>query len=141
MQLFCCAAQSSPTDHVQSRLPPKQAATSQDGIIRFCMDAIRCRLGRACGEAAMTLSLGMVMMILAAALMHASWNVMVKTSGDKLLNTGLIMSGLGICCVPLLFFVDIPDRASWPFLLGSLVTHMGYYIFLAAGYRQGDLSL
>ncbi len=88
----------------------------------------------------MSLSLGMVAMILLAALMHASWNVMVKTGGDKLLNTGLIMSGLGLWCLPLLFFVDVPDRASWPFLLGSLITHMGYYIFLAAGYRQGDLS-
>lgn len=89
----------------------------------------------------MTLSLGMVGMILLAALMHASWNVMVKTDGDKLLNTGLIMSGLGIVSLPLLFFVDLPDRASWPFLLGSLITHMGYYIFLSAGYRQGELSL
>ncbi len=88
----------------------------------------------------MSLSLGMVLMILAAALMHASWNVMVKTSGDKLLNTGLISLGLGCCGLFLIPFVGMPDPPSWPFLASSLVTHMAYYIFLSNGYRHGDLS-
>lgn len=88
----------------------------------------------------MTLSFGMILMILAAALMHASWNVMVKTSGDKLLNTGLIMLGLGFCGLFALPFVGIPDAASWPFLAGSLLTHLVYYIGLSGGYRHGDLS-
>jgi drug/metabolite transporter (DMT)-like permease len=82
----------------------------------------------------------MALLVLVAALMHASWNVMAKTSGDKLLNICLISLGLG--AVGLLFtpFVRFPDPASWHFLLGSLLAHLGYYVFLATGYRHGDLS-
>lgn len=88
----------------------------------------------------MTLSPLMALLVLAAALMHAGWNVMAKTAGDKLLNIGLISVGLGVVGLILTPFVDFPDQASWHFLLGSLVAHLGYYVFLSTGYRHGDLS-
>lgn len=88
----------------------------------------------------MTLSPLMALLVLAAALMHAGWNVMAKTAGDKLLNIGLISVGLGVVGLVLTPFVDFPDQASWHFLLGSLVAHLGYYVFLSTGYRHGDLS-
>jgi len=82
----------------------------------------------------------MALLVLSAALMHAGWNVMAKTAGDKLLNIGLISVGLGVVGLVFTPFVDFPDRASWHFLLGSLVAHLGYYVFLSTGYRHGDLS-
>jgi len=88
----------------------------------------------------MTLSPLMALLVLSAALMHAGWNVMAKTAGDKLLNIGLISVGLGVVGLVFTPFVDFPDRASWHFLLGSLVAHLGYYVFLSTGYRHGDLS-
>jgi drug/metabolite transporter (DMT)-like permease len=88
----------------------------------------------------MTLSPLMALLVLSAALMHAGWNVMAKTAGDKLLNIGLISVGLGVAGLVFTPFVDFPDRASWHFLLGSLVAHLGYYVFLSTGYRHGDLS-
>ncbi|HVI90991.1 MAG TPA: EamA family transporter [Dongiaceae bacterium] len=88
----------------------------------------------------MTLSPLMALLVLAAALMHAGWNVMAKTAGDKLLNIGLISVGLGVVGLIFTPFVDFPDRASWHFLLGSLIAHLGYYVFLSTGYRHGDLS-
>ena len=42
----------------------------------------------------MTLSLGMTLLILLAAVMHAGWNVMIKFGNDAFLNMGLIV-GLG----------------------------------------------
>ncbi|HEX9447138.1 MAG TPA: EamA family transporter [Dongiaceae bacterium] len=88
----------------------------------------------------MTLSPTMALLVLAAALMHAAWNVMAKTAGDKLLNIGLISLGLGVVGLVVTPFVQFPDATSWHFLLGSLLAHLGYYVFLSTGYRHGDLS-
>src|SRR6185369_17986443 len=96
---------------------------------------VRCRMW-----CMMTLSPMMAVLVLAAALMHASWNVMAKTTGDKLLNIGLISLGLGVVGLVFIPFVSFPDAASWHFLLGSLLAHLGYYVFLSSGYRHGDLS-
>jgi multidrug transporter EmrE-like cation transporter len=82
----------------------------------------------------------MALLVLAAALMHAGWNVMAKTAGDKLLNIGLISLGLGVVGLVFTPFVHFPDPASWHFLIGSLLAHLGYYVFLSTGYRHGDLS-
>jgi drug/metabolite transporter (DMT)-like permease len=43
-------------------------------------------------------------------------------------------------CVPLLPFVDLPDRAALPFAAMSVLLHFGYYVALAGAYRRGDLS-
>jgi drug/metabolite transporter (DMT)-like permease len=101
--------------------------------------------GRRCGKvpAIMTpsLSLTMTLLVLLAALMHAGWNVMVKIGNDTLLNMGLTMGLAGVIAMPLLFVTDVPDPASWPYLFGSLMTHLGYYLFLVLAYRHGELSL
>jgi drug/metabolite transporter (DMT)-like permease len=88
----------------------------------------------------MTLSPLMAILVLAAALMHACWNVMAKTAGDKLLNICAISLGLGIIGLAFIPFVHFPDQQSWHFMLGSLLAHLGYYVFLSTGYRYGDLS-
>lgn len=87
-----------------------------------------------------SLSLGMTLLVLLAAVMHASWNVMVKLGNDALLNMGLIMGLAAVLGLGLTPFVDFPEPASWIFLLGSIVTHLGYYLFLLLAYRHGELS-
>lgn len=87
-----------------------------------------------------TLSLSMTLLVLLAAVMHASWNVMVKIGNDTLLNMGLTMGLAGLIAVPFLFFTAVPEPESWIYLLGSLLTHLGYYLFLVLAYRHGDLS-
>lgn len=88
-----------------------------------------------------SLSLSMTLLVLLAAVMHAGWNVMVKLGNDTLLNMGLTMGLAGVIAVPFLFVTAVPDAASWPYLLGSLLTHLGYYLFLVLAYRHGELSL
>lgn len=92
-------------------------------------------------EISPSLSLTMTLLVLLAAVMHAGWNVMVKIGNDTLLNMGLTMGLAGLIAVPFLFVTAIPDVASWPYLLGSLLTHLGYYLFLVLAYRHGELSL
>ena len=89
----------------------------------------------------MTLTWPVVAAVLFAALLHASWNALIKAGSDTALDTALIHV-LG-CAVgaALLAVVGLPPRAAWPWLAASLVVHVGYYIALAGAYRHGDLGL
>jgi drug/metabolite transporter (DMT)-like permease len=82
----------------------------------------------------------MTLLVLLAAVMHASWNVMVKFGGDALLNMGLIVTLGGVLALIATPFVAFPASASWIYLLGSGTAHLGYYLFLVLAYRYGDLS-
>ena len=82
------------------------------------------------------------LLVVGSAAMHASWNVLIKgRKGDPLAAS----AGLSIVWViggaPLLFFVEAPPAAAWPYLLASQVSHLGYFSLLIMGYRRGDLSL
>lgn len=79
--------------------------------------------------------------VLLAALLHASWNAMIKGGRDVLMDTAAIVVGAGLVAVPFAFVVPLPDPASWPYILASIVTHLAYYFFMVSAYRSGDLSL
>lgn len=81
------------------------------------------------------------LVVLAAAVMHASWNALVKHGGDPVFRLAAATLTGSVCAVPLLPFASIPAAGAWPWLLGSVLTHVGYYITLAWGYRTGDLSV
>jgi drug/metabolite transporter (DMT)-like permease len=79
-------------------------------------------------------------LVLGAALLHASWNALVKTGGDPFVRLAVVNLVGGLCALPLLSVVAAPAPASWPYLFGSVVIHHAYYLALAYGYRFGDLS-
>lgn len=79
-------------------------------------------------------------MLLAAALLHAVWNALVKVNGDRLVVVAVIMFSQTLICLCLLPFVDLPAAATWPYLIGSALLHNGYCFFLVMAYRHGDLS-
>ena len=78
--------------------------------------------------------------VLVAALLHASWNLLVKLDLDRFLALLLISCAMGIMGVAMLAVFPWPDRASAPYFIASGVLHTGYNIFLARSYRTGDLS-
>jgi drug/metabolite transporter (DMT)-like permease len=86
-------------------------------------------------------SLEISVAVLLAALLHASWNAMIKGGGDVLLDTAAIIAGAGLVAVPFLFAVPLPDAASWPYIAASIVIHVAYYYLMINAYRSGDLSL
>ncbi len=88
----------------------------------------------------MTLQFHLVLLILLAAIVHASWNAVVKASGDRFLTfTTIHFTGtiLGLVIAP---FVGFPEPEVWPYLLLSMVVHNVYYVFLLLCYRHGDLG-
>jgi drug/metabolite transporter (DMT)-like permease len=79
-------------------------------------------------------------LVLAAALLHASWNALVKAGGDPFVRLAVVNAVGGLCALPMLLLVGLPAPDSWPFLFGSVVVHHAYYLALGYGYRFGDLS-
>jgi drug/metabolite transporter (DMT)-like permease len=86
------------------------------------------------------LSLDVTFAVLAAALLHASWNAIIKAGRDPLLDTALVALAGTLVALPLTLLVEPPARASWPYIFATVVVHIGYYVAIAAAYRLGDLS-
>jgi drug/metabolite transporter (DMT)-like permease len=78
--------------------------------------------------------------VLGAALAHAIWNAMIKSSRDVLLDMTLVAFFASAVVAPFLPFVDAPAAAAWPYIAASTVLHIGYFFAVAGAYRAGDLS-
>lgn len=78
--------------------------------------------------------------VIAAAVLHATWNALVKGGSDKLLGMSAVIIGhvpFAMFCIP---FVPFPSSESYPYMLGSVVLHAGYQYFLLLSYKVGDLT-
>lgn len=78
--------------------------------------------------------------VLAAAVMHASWNVLVKLRLDRFLLLSLIQAMMGLMGLAMLAVFPWPSAASIPYAIASGLIHLGYFLFLLRSYRTGDLS-
>src|ERR1700716_38971 len=80
-------------------------------------------------------------LLLMAALMHASWNAILKSDqSDRLATFCVIMTTrplMGVCAVP---FLPLIEPAAWKYLVSSVLIHVLYYTFLLKAYSYGDLS-
>jgi phosphonate utilization associated putative membrane protein len=88
-----------------------------------------------------TLTWPVVLAVLFGALLHASWNALVKSSTDKALDTALINLLASFLAIPLIWWFGWPPPQAWPFIAASIVIHIGYYVALSGAYRHGDLGL
>ena len=89
----------------------------------------------------MTLSWPVMGAVLFAALLHASWNALVKSSSDKDLDMALIHLIGSFLAIPLVLWVGLPAVQCWPYLAASVLIHIGYYLALTGAYRHGELGL
>jgi len=88
----------------------------------------------------MQISPSILLAVLGAAVLHAAWNALFKSSPDKALeNLALAVSRgtLALACLP---WLPLPAPASWPWIAASVVVHVAYFWALAGAYRWGDLS-
>jgi phosphonate utilization associated putative membrane protein len=83
----------------------------------------------------------LVAAVLCGAALHAGWNALVKSSGDKPLDTALVHFMGALVALPLLIVVGLPGTAGLPYIATSLLIHVGYYIALAGAYQNGELGL
>jgi drug/metabolite transporter (DMT)-like permease len=87
-----------------------------------------------------------ITLVLAAALIHASWNYLLKKSGGGVgfvwafaVLSSLIYAPLAVGVVVIQHFQFSAE--AFAYLLASAVLHTAYYLLLDRGYRYGDLSV
>ncbi len=88
----------------------------------------------------MPLSFEIVALVLFSALLHASWNALLKGAADRTTQSAVLYGAMALVAVAGLTQVAPPALASWPFLALSIVLHNLYVLTLLLAYREGDLS-
>ncbi|GAD55280.1 integral membrane protein [Limimaricola cinnabarinus LL-001] len=86
------------------------------------------------------MSLPVFLAVMLAALLHASWNAMIKLGASKLAGMvilTLVQGGLGLAVA---LTRPWPAAEVWPWIAGSALCHATYNTFLAMAYDHGDLS-
>ena len=78
--------------------------------------------------------------VLAAALMHAGWNALIKIRLDPFLSISLMSFGMGTISLACLPFLAVPAGSTWIWILLSVALHTGYKLFLVSAYKAGDLG-
>ena len=79
-------------------------------------------------------------LVLLAAVMHATWNALIKGSRDKAGTQAVLMFAGVLMAAAAIPFVPAPARESWPLLAISIVVHTIYRVVLLWAYKAGDLS-
>ena len=87
------------------------------------------------------MSVEVFLMVLCAALVHATWNALIKTDGDRLSLIKLMSATQVVVSLVFIPFVSVPSIDSWPYLIASSVFNTGYMLMLNRAYGTGDLSL
>jgi drug/metabolite transporter (DMT)-like permease len=81
-----------------------------------------------------------VVVVLAAAVLHATWNAIAHAVDDTLAGFVLIDCGYLAGALALIVVSPLPDPAAWPFLLTSAVLQSAYQVCLWQAYRLGDFG-
>jgi len=79
-------------------------------------------------------------LLLAAAVLHASWNLLVRGAEDRLVFTWWAQVMIAPLAIPVLL-AGPSLRGVWPYALASAVLEAGYFATLAVAYGRGDFSL
>jgi drug/metabolite transporter (DMT)-like permease len=87
------------------------------------------------------MSVTVVALLLLAAALHASWNLLVKQAGKKLVFTWWALCTAFVLYSPVLVFGPHLSLRVWPNILFSTLFEVLYFILLTRGYDRGDFSL
>jgi drug/metabolite transporter (DMT)-like permease len=89
---------------------------------------------------AATLPPAVILAVLAAAVVHATWNAITHGINDKLIGFGLLGAGGLLASIPLVLLCAPPRTASWPYLAASIAIHVLYTVMLMRSYKYGEFS-
>ncbi|MCP5071920.1 MAG: EamA family transporter [Rhodobacteraceae bacterium] len=78
--------------------------------------------------------------VMFAAVLHASWNAIIRHGKDKFQGIVLLSVGHFLIAVPMVLVFPFPPPQAWGWLAGSVVAHIVYKGFLTLAYQHGDLS-
>jgi drug/metabolite transporter (DMT)-like permease len=79
-------------------------------------------------------------MVLGSALLHATWNVLLRSGADRLWSITVMSLVSGLAAVAAIGVLPAPAMASWAYAAGSGVLQVGYCLFLVWAYEKGELG-
>ena len=82
-----------------------------------------------------------ILLLLISAILHTSWNLLIKQSEDKYIVTWWMVTIGGIFAILALLFTGLPPRTMWIFALISVCVEATYFITLSYAYHDNDFSL
>lgn len=87
------------------------------------------------------MSSSVALAVLAAALLHAVWNALIRGAGDKILYTLLLHVCSGVLGCIGLVWTGLPPMACWPYVAASVLIHTLYIAWLMRAYEGGQLAV
>ena len=82
-----------------------------------------------------------IVLLLASAILHALWNLILKQSSEKYVAMGWQVIISGIISLIALVFSGLPPRSMWIFALVSGALEAFYFVLLSFAYSDHDFSL
>ena len=81
-----------------------------------------------------------VALVLGAALLHATWNAVLRSGADRLWSISVMSMVSAAAAAPFALLLVKPAMASWPYIALSAALQIGYCLFLVRAYRDGELA-
>ena len=81
-----------------------------------------------------------IALVLCAAVLHASWNAVLRGRDDKLWSVTVMSFAATVVALPVVLALPLPATASWPYLAFSVGLQVVYSWFLVIAYRLADLG-
>ncbi|WP_250437591.1 EamA family transporter [Caballeronia sp. ATUFL_F2_KS9A] len=78
--------------------------------------------------------------VILAAVLHASWNAMLHGNRDRFLSMTWMSIAIGAVSAIVVFYLPMPAKAAWPYIVASGLVHIVYNVSLVRSYRRGDLA-
>jgi drug/metabolite transporter (DMT)-like permease len=85
-------------------------------------------------------ALGVFLIVLASAALHATWNAVIRGASDRLLTTILIAGSAALVALCALPFLPPVSAQSWPYLAVSAVLEITYYALVGLAYSHAEMS-
>lgn len=86
------------------------------------------------------MSTQLMCLTLFAALLHASWNALLRGGRDRLWSMTIMCIAIAVVSLSIALWIPAPGRESWRYAVLSAVLHVGYNLCLVRSYQLGDLG-
>jgi drug/metabolite transporter (DMT)-like permease len=81
-----------------------------------------------------------LLLVLLAAFLHAAWNALLRSGGDRFWSVTVMSFTAALTCIPAVVLLPLPLLRAWPYVAVSGVVHIIYNLLLIRQYRQGDFG-
>ncbi|WP_202867768.1 DMT family transporter [Kribbella pittospori] len=81
-----------------------------------------------------------LMVVLGAAVLHATWNAMAHGAPDRVAGLALFELAAGIIGLTAVLVMGLPPDGTWGYIIASAVLHLAYLGGLLASYQLGQFS-